>query len=111
MVRNSSRIRSRDAVRPWSSGRVNSSSERTLGLIVTSTSVPGGNGTPATRTRPCSSTVADVSYVVMALIRGGQERLFHCLSDAGSKQKTSDSGFPKLGSKGKLKAQVAERSG
>jgi hypothetical protein len=32
-----------------------------FGLIVTSTSVPGANGTPAMRTWPRSSTVAEVS--------------------------------------------------
>src|SRR5262249_43603176 len=39
-----------------------------LGLIVTSTSVPGANGTPSTRTWPRSSTVADVSKTCMARV-------------------------------------------
>jgi hypothetical protein len=37
--------------------------------------VPGGNGTPATRTRPCSSTVPNVSYVFIWLTSPGLHRV------------------------------------
>ena len=66
-------------------------------LMLASTSVPGANGTPATYTRPCSSTVAEVSKVLMALVGCKQHVCFsglakpidfhgYCSFDTGCKQ-------------------------
>src|SRR5215210_3523897 len=53
----------------------NPSPDRTFGLITTSTSVPGANGTPATWTSPRPWTVADVSYAFMTDLR---HLVVHC---------------------------------
>src|SRR5687768_6391121 len=65
---------SRNAMQISCHAFANSAVALRFGLIVTSTSVPGGKGTPPTETWPSAWTVVEVSKSSMAVLFA----LFHC---------------------------------